>query len=188
MSRLVRLLSCTLLAFAAVALGTGSAATAAAGCADATLRPTSENLERIRAATLCLLNAERADHGLPALRANERLTRAADAYSAKMVRRRFFAHVCPDGSTLKSRIRSARYLNKSVRDYSLGENLAWGSGSLSTPKSIVRGWMRSSAHRHAILDERFEDVGIGVAPGAPRKVRNRAATYTAEFGYRITRT
>jgi uncharacterized protein YkwD len=186
--RLLRLLSCTLVAFAALALGTGSAATAAAGCADATLRPTNANLERIRAATLCLLNAERADHGLPTLRANERLTRAAEAYSAKMVRRRFFAHVCPEGSTLKSRIRSVKYLNKSVRDYSLGENLAWGSGSLSTPKSIVRGWMRSSGHRHAILDEGFQDVGVGVAPGAPRKVRGRAATYTAEFGYRITST
>jgi uncharacterized protein YkwD len=186
--RLLRLLSCTLVAFAALALGTGSAATAAAGCADATLRPTKENLERIRAATLCLLNAERADHGLPALRANKRLTRAAKAYSARMVRRRFFAHVCPQGSTLKSRARSAKYLNKSVRDYSLGENLAWGSGSRSTPKSIVRGWMRSSAHRDVILDGRFEDVGVGVAPGAPRKLRGRAGTYTAEFGYRITST
>ena len=188
MGRLLRLLSCTLVACAAVALGTGSAATAAAGCADATLRPTDENLERIRAATLCLLNAERADRGLPALRADGRLTRAAQTYSAKMVRQRFFAHVCPRGSTLKSRVRSAKYLNKSVRDYSLGENLAWGSGALSTPKSIVRGWMRSSGHRDAILDDRYEDVGIGVAPGAPRKVRGRAATYTAEFGYRITRT
>lgn len=175
-------------AFVALALGTGSAPAAAAGCADATLRPHTENLERVRAATLCLLNAERADRGLPALRADERLTRAAQAYSAKMVRRRFFAHVCPDGSTLKGRIRSAKYLNGSVRDYSLGENLAWGSGALSTPRSIVRGWMRSSAHRHAILDARFEDVGVGVAPGAPRKVRGRAATYTAEFGYRTTRT
>jgi uncharacterized protein YkwD len=175
-------------AFAALALGTGSAATAAAGCADAKLRPTNQNLERIRAATLCLLNAERADHGMPALRANGRLARAAEAYSAKMVRRRFFAHVCPEGSTLKSRLRSVKYLNKSVRDYSLGENLAWGSGSLSTPKSIVRGWMRSSGHRDAILGGRFQDVGVGVAPGAPRRVRGRAATYTAEFGYRITST
>ena len=155
-------------------------------CADATLRPNSENVERIRAATLCLLNAERAKHDLAPLRVNERLSSAAQAYSAKMVRERFFAHVCPAGSTLKSRIRSAKYLNKSVRDYALAENLAWGSGSLSTPKSIVRGWMRSSGHRHAILDTSFRDVGVGVAPGAPRKVRGRAATYTTEFGYRVT--
>ena len=159
---------------------------AEARCADATLRPDSENLERIRAATLCLLNAERAERDLAPLRANDRLTSAAQAYSAKMVRGRFFAHRCPEGSTLKSRIRSAKYLNKSVRDYSLAENLAWGSGSRSTPKSIVRGWMRSSAHRDAILNDSFRDAGVGVAPGAPRSVRGRAATYTTEFGYRVT--
>lgn len=103
-----------------------------------------------------------------------------------MVRGRFFAHVCPQGSTLRSRSRSAKYLNKSVRDYALGENLAWGSGSLSTPNSIVRSWMRSHGHREAILDGSFRDVGVGVAPGAPRNVRGRAATYTTEFGYRVT--
>ncbi|HEV2774626.1 MAG TPA: CAP domain-containing protein, partial [Solirubrobacteraceae bacterium] len=53
------------------------------------------------------------------------------------------------------------------------------------PKSIVRGWMGSPGHRHAILDDSFRDVGVGVAPGAPRKVRGRAATYTTEFGYRV---
>ena len=159
---------------------------AEASCADATLRPNNENLERIRAATLCLLNAERATRDLAPLRVNERLSSAAQGYSAKMVRKRFFAHVCPQGSTLKSRSRSAKYLNESVRDYALGENLAWASGSLSTPKSIVRGWMRSHAHRESILSETFRDVGVGIAPGAPRKVRGRAATYTTEFGYRVT--
>jgi uncharacterized protein YkwD len=186
-ARVVRFLSCATLTIVALALGTGSAAAvASAPCADVSLRPNSENLDRVRDATLCLLNAERAEHDLAPLRVNDRLTRAAQAYSAKMVRDRFFAHVCPQGSTLKSRIRSAKYLNKSVRDYALGENLAWGSGSLSTPKSIVREWMRSSAHRDAILDDSFRDVGVGVAPGAPRKVRGRAATYTTEFGYRVT--
>ena len=177
---------CVVVAFLALGLGTGSAAMADGSCADATLRPNSENLERARAATLCLLNAERAKHDLAPLRVNERLGSAAQAYSAKMVRERFFAHVCPAGSTLKRRIRSAKYINASVRDYSLGENLAWGSGSLSTPKSIVRGWMRSSGHRQAILDEGYRDVGVGVVPGAPRNVSGAAATYTTEFGYRVT--
>ena len=186
MARLLRFVSCATLTAVVLALGAGSPAVASAPCADATLRPTSENLDRVRDATVCLLNAERAKHDLAPLRVNERLTTAAQAYSAKMVRGRFFAHVCPQGSTLKSRVSSAKYLNKSVRDYALGENLAWGSGSLSTPKSIVRRWMRSSAHRHAVLDEGFRDVGVGVAPGAPKKVRGRAATYTTEFGYRVT--
>ena len=188
MARLIRFVLGATLASVALALGTGAAAGAAAtaACADATLRPTSENLDRVRAATLCLLNAERAKHDLPALAANDRLAKAAQKYSAKMVRDRFFAHVCPRGTTLKSRLRSVKYVNKAVRDYALGENLAWGSGSLSTPRSIVRSWMRSAPHRRSILNGRFRDVGIGVAPGAPKSVRGRAATYTTEFGYRVT--
>ncbi len=174
----------------ALVLGSGSPATAAAAaaapCADAKLTPRRDNVDRLRAATLCLLNAERAKHGLAPLQHNDHLGKAAQAYSAKMVRQRFFAHVCPQGTTLTSRLRSAKYVNKSVRDYALGENLAWGSGSLATPRSIVRGWMRSPGHRDAILNRRFRDVGIGVAPGAPARVQGRAATYTTEFGYRAT--
>jgi uncharacterized protein YkwD len=173
-----------------LALGSGAPATADAAatepCADTKLTATPDNLDRMRAATLCLVNAERAKHDLAPLQVNDRLTSAAEAYSAKMVRQRFFSHVCPEGSTLTSRLRSAKYVNKSVHDYVLGENIGWGSGSLGTPRSIVRAWMRSAPHRDAILDSRFRDVGVGIASGAPRKVRGRAATYTTEFGYRVT--
>jgi uncharacterized protein YkwD len=175
-----------MLASLAVLLASGPAAMADATCADATLKPRSDNLDRVRAATLCLLNVEREQRGLAPLVVNERLAKAAQTYSAKMVRERFFAHVCPEGSTLRSRIHAAKYVNKSVHDYALGENLGWGSGRLSTAKSMVRAWMRSSGHRRSILDARFRDVGIGVAPGAPARARGRAATYTTEFGYRIT--
>lgn len=186
MAHLIRCLLCAALACVALALPATATAAATQPCADTKLTAHPDHLERMRAATLCLLNAERAKRDLAPLVANDHLSDAADNYSAKMVRRRFFGHVCPEGSTLKSRLRSAKYVNKSVRDYSLGENLGWGSGSLGTPRSIVRAWMRSSAHRHAVLDSRFRDVGIGIAPGAPKKVRGRAATYTAEFGYRVT--
>lgn len=186
MPSFLRFVFCATVASVALAFTTTATATAAATCADAGLTPRSDNVERIEAATLCLLNAERAKHDLSRLRANERLAKAAQAYSAKMVSQRFFSHVCPEGSTLKSRLRSAKYVNKAVRDYVLGENLAWGSGRLSTPKSIVRGWMKSDAHRHAILNPSFRDVGVGVVPGAPASVSGRAATYTAEFGYRTT--
>jgi uncharacterized protein YkwD len=174
------------LACVALCLPATASAAASSSCADTRLTAHPDNLARMAAATLCLVNAERAKHDLAPLVANEHLTNAAQDYSAKMVRRRFFAHVCPEGSTLRSRLRSAKYVNKSVQDYLLGENLGWGSGSLGTPRAIMRTWMRSSAHRDAILNSRFRDVGVGVASGAPRKVRGRAATYTIEFGYRVT--
>jgi uncharacterized protein YkwD len=186
---LIRSLVCATLACGAVALGTTAPpATAAAdeGCADATLTPRGDNLDRVRVAMLCLLNAERARRDLAPLQADDRLLKAAQSYSAHMVRDGFFAHVSPGGSTLASRVRKGKYVNRSVRDWALGENLAWGSRSLSTPRATVRAWMRSATHRKNILDGRFRDVGIGIATGAPAEVAGPAATYTADFGFRAT--
>ena len=188
MAALPRLLVCAALGCAALVLGNGSPALAAAPCADATLSPLRENLERVRAATLCLLNAERDRRDLAPLRANEQLDAAADRYSTKMVRERFFDHVCPEGSTLTSRVRAGtRYLRDAAGTWELGENLAWGSGSRATARATVRAWMRSSGHRHNILNRRFRDIGIGVAAGAPAAGEGDAATYTTDFGYRATR-
>ena len=93
-----------------------------------------------------------------------------------MVRRRFFGHVCPDGTTVVSRIRKrTSYLLGPLQSWSLGENLAWGSGSKGTPRGSSRTWMRSSAHRRAILNRPFRDVGVGVAAGAPVARRRSAA-------------
>ena len=188
MARVIRILSCVTLASLTLVLGTGSAAMAAATCADAKMLPRGADLERVRAATLCLLNVERAKHDLPTLRADEGLGKVAEAYSEKMVRRRFFGHICPDGSTVVTRIRkSTEYLRGSLLDWSLGENLGWGTGSRGTPRAIVRAWMRSTAHRRSILNRRFRDVGIGVAAGSPRRTSRAALTYTTELGYRATR-
>ena len=186
MAHFLRPVLTALLGCLALTVPATASAAATAPCADTRLTGTRDNIDRMRAATLCLVNAERVRRDLAPLAVNDHLTSAAQAYSAKMVRERFFAHVCPEGSTLRSRLRSAKYVNKSVQNYMLGENLGWGSGSLGTPRAIVRSWMRSSAHRDAILNSRFRDVGVGIAAGAPRRVRGRAATYTIEFGYRVT--
>ena len=188
MAHPLRLLSCVTLVSLSLLLATGSPAIAAETCADARMSPRGADLDRVRAATLCLLNVERARHDLPALRADDQLGEVATAYSEKMVRRRFFAHRCPDGSTVVSRIRTrTNYLLGSLLNWAVGENLAWGSGSRGTPRAIVRTWMRSGAHRRAILNRRYRDVGIGVAAGAPRRTGRASLTYTTEFGYRATR-
>ena len=63
----------------------------------------------------------------------------------------------------------------------LGENLAWGSHNLATPRSIVRGWMKSPGHRANMLQPQFRHIGIGIVRAAPTGANN-AATYAAEFG------
>ena len=172
---------------AAVGAAQSTSGSSGPTCRDARLVPNKDNPARVRAAMLCLLNAERASRGLGKLRSSGQLRKAATNYSRKMVRERFFSHVCPEGSTMQSRIRKGTgYLGRNVRDWALGENLGWGSGPKSTPQSMVRLWMASHGHRDNILNARFRHVGIGVATGAPADIgRARAATYTTDFGYRV---
>jgi uncharacterized protein YkwD len=184
MARTAKLLFPALLAGIALAL---PATASAAPCADVDLIPSAANMASIKTATLCLLNRERTSRGLAPLTSNGQLGKVAQGYSASMVRQRFFDHVSPAGVTLSSRVRrSTNYLRGSIRSWSLGENLGWGSGELATPTRIHASWMNSSGHRRNILDRRFRHVGIGVAAGAPDGVQGRpAATYTTDFGVRV---
>ena len=54
-----------------------AASTSNASCADTDLRPTPANSTRVEAATFCLVNVQRARHGLHALRRNADLARSA---------------------------------------------------------------------------------------------------------------
>ena len=135
----------------------------------------------LAASTVYLLNRERTSRGLRPLRINGRLSTAARGHTKDMVRRRYFAHTSRRGSTPGDRIRRTGYL-KGARSWMVGENLARGSGSRSTPRSIVDAWMHSSGHRRNILTRRFREIGIGVASRAPTSGSSAAATYTTTFG------
>jgi uncharacterized protein YkwD len=160
----------------------------AATCAGADLMPAADNSASLRSATLCLLNEERAKHGLAALTSNAQLGKAAQKYSQTMVRESFFDHVSPGGSTLLSRVRRGTAYLRGARSYSLGENIAWGSGDFATPAETVQGWMESPGHRDNILNRRFRHIGVGVVLGAPEDTQGMpAATYTTDFGQKSTR-
>ena len=154
---------------------------AGAKCADTDLLPESDNLPNVQTATLCLLNGERSDAGLRPLKENGKLEKAAIGHSNRMVQQQFFDHVDERGSDPVARIKAAGYI-PSVGAWTVGENLAWGSGSLATPKSIVAAWMRSSGHRDNILRPDFKEIGFGVVTGNPRSRSGSGATFTTTFG------
>jgi uncharacterized protein YkwD len=159
-----------------------AATSTAADCANVDLAPTAANTKEIRAAVLCLINAERAQRGRVALRKNPRLRRAALAHSSDMVRDGYFAHTAPNGDTFVDRILHARYTRRSD-GWSLGENLAWGTGELGTARGVTQAWMRSSGHRANILKRSYRNLGIGVHVGVPRDA-GVGATFTIDFGVR----
>jgi hypothetical protein len=163
----------------AVLAGTASASS----CAGADVAPDAADLRIARGATLCLLNEERTARGLAPLSGNVRLAAAASAHATDMVTQGYFAHDALDGSGFGLRVERSGYLGHR-RSWVLGENLAWGSGSLATPASIVAGWMDSPSHRDNILTAGFRDIGVAVTPGLPVASDQTGATYATEFGQR----
>ena len=166
--------SSLLLTVVVFALG---AAPASASCPGADTQPSAATIGQAQQATLCLLNERRSQHGIGSLGRDAKLESAATAFSHRMVAERFFSHDSPDGGTLRDRL--AGYV-EGLSGWAIGENIAWGTGSYSTPGSIVEMWMNSSGHRANILSSRYRAIGIGIAPGNPRG--GGGATYTTDFG------
>jgi uncharacterized protein YkwD len=157
---------------------------ASGACADTQLRPNATNLTLIRAATLCLVNRERARHGEQPLRPNADLLASAQAHSADMASGDYFAHDSLSGSTPLARMRAAGYIYSARLGYAVGENIAWATLWLATPRAIVAAWMSDPGHRANILDATFRDTGIGVSPHPIASLaRGEAgAIYTQDFG------
>lgn len=162
-----------------------AAPAAHAACADANVEPDVLGPYRAAQVTVCLVNAERTQRGLSKLKTNKRLVRAARRYAHTMVNRRFFDHISPSGSTPLARIKATGYL-RNASGWSIGENLAWGTGELGTPANIVKAWMQSAGHRENILRPGFREFGMGVAIGAPVDLDNAevGGTYATSFGAR----
>jgi uncharacterized protein YkwD len=166
-------------AIAAVALI--SPATAAADCAGADSAPAQLGPHARAVTVRCLVNEQRAAHGLRALRTDRRLATAAHRHSADMVAHHYFAHESRSGAPFSARIARTGWMRRRRR-WSVGENLAWGTGQLATPRAIVEQWMASPPHRDTLLNAAYRLVGIGVALGAPVRDAGDGATYTADFG------
>ena len=174
------------LALAAVSAGVmalgGPATASAATCANADVIPTAAAVSEVRESVLCLVNAERAQRGLPAFKVQAQLAKSAEGHAKDMVRRGYFSHTSKDGRELADRVRSAGYLKGK---WSIGENLAWGTGVLATPANIVKAWMESPGHRAIVLAPNFRDAGIGLAIGSP-KSSAAGATVAMNVGKRST--
>jgi uncharacterized protein YkwD len=165
-----------LVAVAAVA----SPASAATACATADGPTAQASTVALANAALCLVNQERTSRGLRPLKSNRHLSQAASRHVRDMVARGYFSHDSMNGASFVDRIRKAGYVRARALP-SLGEDLAWGSGTLGTPREIVESWMESPGHRANILNRRFRQAGMGVAFGDPG-AGGEGVTYALDFG------
>lgn len=102
------------------------------------------------------INRARARHGRAPLRIASRLQYAARSHSNAMLRTGNFAH----GDWYR------RLRRHGVRARTLGENIAWGSGTDGTGAAIVQMWLDSPPHRANLLSRSFRYVGVGIATGS----------------------
>lgn len=152
-------------------------------CPDQDVQPTASNLPHVGDVVFCLMNAMRADAGVPALKLQDQLTQASVQHSQDMVQNRYFAHDTQDGGDVVARLTDIGYI-PATGDWVIGENLAWGSGTLATPKALVNAWMNSPEHRDNLLSGDFQDVGMGLAYGTPSEDAPDGLTATTDFGTR----
>jgi uncharacterized protein YkwD len=112
-------------------------------------------LTQAESSLLIAMNEARQVNGLQPLQADMRLERAARSHSSHMLRTGTFAH-----GAFNARIRGT-----GVHARRVGENLAWGQGSLGVARSIVAMWLASPEHRANLLHPGYRLVGVGALRG-----------------------
>jgi uncharacterized protein YkwD len=169
---------------AAFAMATPTPASAHASCNHAKASPKAISTRQAKKAVACLLNRQRAAHGVPSLDLNDALNRAARRHSRHMERSGCFDHECPGEPTVLARLQDVNYIVSGLLRWMYGENIAYGGGRLGSPAAIVKAWMNSPDHRANILNSSFRDLGVGVTWGIPGKPHGDGGIYTTDFGYR----
>jgi uncharacterized protein YkwD len=107
---------------------------------------------------ITLTNKERTNGGLPALRENAILAKAAEAKITDMLKQQYFEHVSPDGKGPADIVTAAGY------EYILvGENLA--EGDFESNADLVQGWMNSPGHRENIMHPKYTEIGVAARRG-----------------------
>src|SRR6185369_15716694 len=96
--------------------------------------------------------------GLPALKENALLDKAAKKKLDDMFAQQYFEHINPQGKGPSDLAKSVGY------DYiAIGENLALGN--FKNDAELVQAWMDSPGHRANILNKQYTEIGVAVGQG-----------------------
>jgi uncharacterized protein YkwD len=159
-------------------------AASAADCGPVNAQVTGLSEAQMESSIACLINDERASYGLQPVTPNSELRQAALSHSNEMISESYFEHTSPAGLTFMSRIEATGYMN-GARTWTVGENLVWGTGPLSTPQALVTAWMNSPPHRENLLRPTYRELGVAAVAGTPVSGKDlTGVTVSSEYGYR----
>ena len=105
-----------------------------------------------------LINKQRTNNGLPALKNDSEVQRIARIKAQDMVDNNYFSHNSPTYGSPFDMMKNFKVSYKTA-----GENIAANSSN----SSAVTAWMNSSGHKANILNSSFNYTGIGVV-SSPR--------------------
>lgn len=105
-----------------------------------------------------LINKQRTNNGLPALKIDSEVQRVARIKAQDMVDNNYFAHESPTYGSPFQMLKSFKVSYKTA-----GENIAANSSN----SGAVNAWMNSSGHKANILSGNYNYTGIGVV-SSPR--------------------
>lgn len=117
--------------------------------------PNIDSIKELETEVIRLVNIERSNRGLQALKQNWELSRIARYKSQDMIDKGYFAHTSPTYGSFFQMIDSF-----GVKASGAAENIAQGQ---RTPQHVMSSWMNSPGHKNNILSESFSEIGVGVA-------------------------
>lgn len=117
--------------------------------------PTTNNLKEMESEVIRLVNNERERMGISPLRENSDLSRVARIKSEDFINNNYFTHNSPIYGTPFEMLN-----NFKIPFTAAAENIASGQ---KTPTEVMQTWMNSPGHRSNILNETFNQIGVGVA-------------------------
>jgi uncharacterized protein YkwD len=105
-----------------------------------------------------MVNAERAGRHLLVLERDAALDAVARAHSADMARRRYLAHVNPEGQNPVQRLEAA-----GIGGFTLAAENAGQTDRGDPDREILEGWKASPVHRRNLYAPPWNRTGIGIA-------------------------
>jgi uncharacterized protein YkwD len=148
----------------AFALLVAGPAPAHAACADEDLPVSSGEVERLRTAAFCVINAERAARGVRPFVREQHLDVAAQSHSEDMVRRDYFEHDTLPGPGSPEGEQSGDFCTR-MRFYGYRgcDGVAEGLDGADTALSAVASQMSDVPHCEPILQGSRGEIGVGIA-------------------------
>ncbi len=108
------------------------------------------------------VNAQRQVHGYTSYKVDQQLTLMAWSRAQDMVKRGYFSHVTPEGTTLRDRFRE-----QGLSAVRVGENIYLSVQPANQAVQATIGWFMGDApHRRNILHSAYNRIGVGVAQGS----------------------